>query len=513
MAGEITSGAQITADIDLSCDVCIVGSGAGGAVLAERLTAAGLDVVMLEEGPHVSRKDFTLLEKEAYPMLYQERGTRSSSDLGITILQGRSVGGSTTINWTTCYRTPDRILDHWQKHFGTELDAATLGPHWDSVEARLNISKWQLDPNPSNAVIARGCDALGWERKTITRNVNGCVNSGYCGLGCPVDGKQAMHITYIPDAVKQGLKLFADVRADRFEVEDGKVVAVHATVLERGYDARTTGRKVTIRPRVAVSSAGAINGPALLLRSGLDQGGRVGKRLFIHPVTGVIGFYEEPIDAWYGAPQSVASHQFIDRGPDDYGFFLEAAPQQPMLGASAARLIGSAFQDYLGQLGHMAAAIALHTDGLLEGDQGGTVTLRSDGRVNIDYPISERLKRGFKDSMHAMARIHLAAGALRAGTMHLDPVEISTEADLPKLDQAKYGAHEHTIFTAHQMGGCWMGADPDNSVVDLKLKFRGLDNLFVVDGSVLPTSLGVNPSQTIYGISHWASQHVIDAAS
>lgn len=513
MAGEITSGGQITADVDLSCDVCIVGSGAGGAVLAERLTAAGLSVVMLEEGPAVTRRDFTLQESDAYPMLYQERGTRSTSDLAITILQGRSLGGSTTVNWTTCYRTPDRILAHWREHFGLELDAATLTPHWEAVEERLHIAQWQLDPNPANAAIGRGCEALDWEYKTIRRNVHGCVNSGYCGLGCPVDGKQAMHLTYIPDAIAGGLKVFADVRAERFEVHEGKVVAVHGVVLQRGYDARTTGRKVTIRPKVAVSSAGAINGPALMLRSGLDQGGRVGRRLFLHPVSVMIGFYDEPIEAWYGAPQSIASHQFIDRGPDDLGFFIEAAPQQPMLGATAARLIGGPFQDYLRGLGSYGAGIALHTDGLLDGDVGGTVTLKSDGRVNIDYPFGERLKRGFRDSMKALARIHLAAGAQGVGSLHLEPVVIRSQADLAALDSAPYGAHEHTIFTAHQMGGLWMGADPDDSVVDPTLRFRGVDNLFVVDGSVLPTSLGVNPSQTIYGLARWGSRFVIDAAS
>lgn len=511
MPGEVHEGRTIGADIDRACDVCIVGSGAGGAVLAARLVALGLDVVMLEEGPKVTRKDFSLDEGEAFPMLYQERGTRGTSDLAITVLQGRSVGGSTTVNWTTCYRTPDRILAHWRSHWGVELDAEVLRPHFEAVEQRLNIAPWALPPNPANDVIARGCEALGWQHHGISRNVKGCVDSGYCGLGCPVDGKQAMHRTYLPDAVRGGLTLFADTRADRFEVVGGRVVAVHGTVLERGYDTRTTGRKVVVRPKVAVSSGGAINGPALLLRSGLDQGGRVGRRLMIHPVVVVVGEYDAPVEAWAGAPQSVASHEFIDRGPDAYGFFVEAAPQQPMLGAVAARLMGQPLHDYLGRLRHLGALIALCVDGLLPGDEGGRVRLRGDGRVAIDYPIDDRLKEGFKAANVAMARVHLAAGAREVGTMHLEPVRLRSEADLPAVEAAAYGAHEHAIFTAHQMGGCWMGADPERSVVDLSLRFRGVDNLFVVDGSVLPTALGVNPSETIYGLAHWAADAVAAA--
>lgn len=508
MAGEILDGAQITADVDRSCDVCIVGSGAGGAVLAQRLVAQGLDVVMLEEGPRVSRRDFTLQEGDAYPMLYQERGTRSTSDLGITILQGRSVGGSTTVNWTTCYRTPERILAHWREHHGLTLTTDQLLPHWESVEARLNITPWHLPPNPSNHKLAEGCAKLGWEHHVTRRNVNGCMNSGYCGLGCPVDGKQAMHVTYLPDAVAGGLHIYADTRVQRLEVQGNRVVAVHGEVVERGTDNHGTGRSVVIRPKVTVSSAGAINGPALMLRSGLDRGGLVGRRTFLHPVVAVVGFYDEPIHAWYGAPQSVASHHFIDRGPDAFGFFLEAAPQQPMLGATAAPLMGPDFQDYMQQLGNLGAIIALHTDGLLAGDEGGTVRLKADGRVELQYAISDRLQRGFRASMEAAARVHLAAGAREVGTLHLHPVRMASEADLPRLDAAAFGAHEHTIFTAHQMGGCGMGGNPETSVCDPEFRFRGVDNLFVVDGSILPTSLGVNPSETIYGLASYAAQFV-----
>ncbi|MEZ4319516.1 MAG: GMC family oxidoreductase [Myxococcota bacterium] len=506
----IVEGHQIEGDLTRSCDVCIIGSGAGGAVLAASLAARGLDVVVLEEGGYHQRSDFAKPdERWSYPALYQERGGRTTDDLSITILQGRAVGGTTVVNWTTCFRTPERILAHWRSEHGTTLDSATLAPHFEAVEARLNIHPWPVPPNGNNDVLRRGCEALGWEHDVLRRNVKGCASSGMCGLGCPVDAKQAMHLTYLVDAVGDGATVYADVRVDRLEVEAGRVKSVQAVVMQRGVD-RPTPTRVTITPKVVVSSCGAINGPALFLRSGLDGGGRVGRRTFIHPVVAVLAEYEERIQPFYGAPQSVSSHEFVDRGPDQYGFFLEAAPLQPMLAASAGWVFGETLDAQMQRLPHLSVVIALHVDGLLAGDEGGTVTLKGD-RPSVSYPVGPRLQAAMKDAHVAAARVHLAAGAKVAFTTHPSTVALRTVEDLALLEKATYGTHQHGIFTAHQMGGLSMGADPAHHPVDPGLRFRGVDNVFVVDGSVLPTALGVNPSETIYGLAHWAADGVAAA--
>lgn len=509
MSGFILAGADIPSDVAETCDVCIVGSGAGGAVLAAGLVEAGLDVVMLEAGGSFARADFDLHEQTAYPAMYQDRATRATADLAISILQGRTVGGSTTVNWTTCYRTPARILKHWERVHGIEeLSAETLRPHFEAVEARLNIARWPAQlANPNNAAILRGAEKLGWEAATTRRNVKGCANSGYCGMGCPVDGKQAMHVTYLPDAVAGGLRLYADCEARRVIVERGRVASVEASVLDRttGRDAE---RRVVVRPKVVALAGGAINTPALLLRSGLDAGGRVGRRTFLHPVVGMAGLYDSPINGFWGAPQSAASHQFIDRGDDRMGFFLEAAPVHPMLIALGTGGFGEAHAAFMEQLPYASATLALCVDGILPGDEGGTVSLRSDGRIRIDYPIGPALREGFEAAHKALAELTLAAGARQAVSMHAEPVHMDSVADLGRLDGARYGAHEHGIFTAHQMGGCGMGRE---GVVDTQHRFKGVDNLFVVDGSVLPTALGVNPSQTIYGLAHRARRYVASA--
>jgi choline dehydrogenase-like flavoprotein len=361
--------------------------------------------------------------------------------------------------------------------------------------------------NANNRAILRGARALGWEADTTRRNVKGCANSGYCGMGCPVDGKQAMHVTTIPDAVAGGLRLYADTEARRVVVEGGRAVRVEATVLDRR-NSREVGRRVVVKPKVLALSGGAINTPALLLRSGLDAGGKVGRRTFIHPVVGMAALFDEKIDGFYGAPQSAASHQFIERGDDKIGFFLEAAPVQPMLIALGTGGFGEAHAAFMEKLPYSAAMLALCVDGLLPGDDGGVVSLRSDGRIRVDYPIRPALQEGFRAAHRALAELALASGAKQAISMHADPVFMDSPADLGRLDAATYGAHEHGIFTAHQMGGCGMGAD---GVVDSEHRFRGVDNLFVVDGSVLPTALGVNPSQTIYGLAHRARAFVAGA--
>lgn len=513
-AGVITGAALHAAGqaVERDCDVCIIGSGAGGAVLAAGLAARGVDVVMLEEGGYFTRSDFKLEEAHAYPTLYQEQGGRATADLSISILQGRSVGGSTTVNWTTCFRTPGRILEIWRSRFGLgALTDDALAPHFEAVEQRLNIHRWPEElVNANNGVLLRGGRKLGWDVETTRRNVKGCANSGYCGMGCPVDGKQAMGVTYIEDALNNGMTLYADVRAERIVMAGDRATAVEATALHRETGCASPV-KLRIRPKVVVSSAGAINGPALLLRSGLDPNGLVGYRTYLHPVIGVMGIYDEEIRGFYGAPQSATSHRFIERGADKVGFFLEAAPVHPMLSATAFTGFGAQMQGFMRRLSHVSALLALHADGVLPGDHGGRVSLRRDGRVRVDYPIGPQLAEAFRASHEALGRVHLAAGALQALTLHGEPVSIRSDADLAALDQRAYGAHEHSIFTAHQMGGLPMGANKADSVVDPEHRVRGTRNLFVVDGSVLPTSLGVNPSLTIYGLAHRATAFVTAA--
>jgi len=217
---KVASLGAMTGSARIDCDVVIVGTGAGGGTAAEILTAAGLDVVLIEEGPLRSSRDFRLGERDAYRDLYQEGAGRTTSDGSMTILQGRSVGGSTTVNWTSSFRTPPQTLRHWADVHGVKgMSEAELAPWFARMEERLGIQPWQVDPNPNNHVLKQGCEKLGWSWSPIPRNVTGCWNLGYCGMGCPVNAKQSMLVTTIPAALAAGARLYARARAEKVLIE------------------------------------------------------------------------------------------------------------------------------------------------------------------------------------------------------------------------------------------------------------------------------------------------------
>jgi choline dehydrogenase-like flavoprotein len=415
------------------------------------------------------------------------------------------------VNWTTSYRTPDDVLAFWRERQGLSLTPEMLRPHFEEVEQRLGIQQVDLeDTNPNNRTIYDGCTKLGWQVDTTRRNVRGCLRTGYCGMGCPVDAKQTATLTYLPDAVAHGGEVYANCRVRRIEANAGTAVAAVAEMLEPGTQ-RANGRTLRVAPKVMVLSAGAINSPALLLRSGIDQG-PVGRKTWLHPVVAMGAFYDQRIEGFYGAPQSVASHHFARRR-DGAGFFIEAAPVHPMLASIAMPGFGAPLRTRMSLLAHVCATIALMIDGFGDGEEGGTVSLRGDGAPKLDYPFTPRVYECFRAGMKAMARLHLANGAREVVSFHAEPVHIARGTELQLLDSVPMAPNLFSAFSAHQMGGCPMGKDPSSSVVDQTLRHHALRNLFVVDGSVFPTGLGVNPMESIYGIASWASQHVKAALS
>jgi choline dehydrogenase-like flavoprotein len=331
-------------------------------------------------------------------------------------------------------------------------------------------------------------------------------------MGCPVDAKQSMLVTVLPDAVEKGLTLYANTSARVFEWNGRRITAVKAEVLDPKTN-KPTGIKVTVKPKVAVSSGGAINSPGLLMRSGLDADGLVGRRTWIHPVIPILALFDREVKAYQGAPQSAYSHHFIERGEGKMGFFLEVPPVHPMLGAIISTGTGAAVQELFSKLPNINAMLSLHVDGLLPEEEGATVRLRDSGytRYSITYKFLDAHWESFRAASKEMARIQFAAGARQVMSLHLDPVVMESEKDIEKLDRAPFGPVLQKVTTAHQMGGCAMGKDPRTSVVDPQLKFHDMDNLYVVDGSVLPTSLGVNPQETIFGIARWSAAHIAAA--
>ncbi len=511
----IYTGSDVTGDLSLSCDVCVVGSGAGGAHVAERLATAGKKVIVLEEGGYHTSDEFNLNEADMLPMLYQDRANRGTMDLSIVIAQGKAVGGTTVVNWTTSFRTPPHVLDYWAEHHGVEgITLEALNPHWDRVEARLNISEVPRENvNRNNQVLWRGAEKLGWEPYLLKRNVKGCAHLGYCGMGCAIDAKQSMLITLIPDAVRAGADLFANCWVERIEASGRKVSKVVGRVQDPS--GKPTGHTITVESKLVVLSGGGINNPALLLRSKLgNSSGRVGKRTFLHPAKGMSGFFEERIEGFYGSPQSVAVHKFAQR-EGKMGFFIEVAPTHPMFTGNFAPGLGKVLRDSMDRHAYRNIVGAILIDGFdpADFDEGGTVGIRENGRPKLDYKWTPRLVEALKEGCKRSAEIQFAAGAQEVHSFHFaEPVVLKSADEIKKLDDAPWGPNHQLVFSAHVMGGCAMGKDPQKSVVDSNLKHHEFDNLFVVDGSVFPTSLGVNPQLSIYGLSSWAAEHVKAAA-
>ena len=502
---KVTDAATLDRDLALDADVAIVGSGAGGGVTAEILAAAGLDVVLVEEGALRSSSDFHMLEAEAYPQLYQESAARKTLDKAITILQGRCVGGSTTVNWTSSFRTPAPTLAYWRERFGLEdLSPAALAPWFERMEERLAIREWTVPPNENNAALARGAAKLGIPTGAIRRNVSGCWNIGYCGMGCPTNAKQSMLVTTIPAALARGARLVCGARADRLMLRGGRATQLECSALDaRGV--RPAGPRVRVRARHYVLAAGAIGTPGLLLRSGAPDPHRtLGRRTFLHPTVVSAAVMPQRIAGYAGAPQTIYSDHFLERGPIDgpIGFKLEAPPLHPVLFGMTHPGFGVPHAEGMAQFARTQVLIALLRDGFHPESDGGNVGLRSDGSPVLAYPLTPLLWDGARRALAAMAEIQFAAGATSVLPVH---ERARPCASWGEARTAIAGLPLEPLLTrvvsAHVMGGCGMADSPVRGVVDSLGRHFHLENVSVHDGSVFPTSLGANPQLSIYALT------------
>lgn len=501
---KIRDASAIERNETLEADVVIVGSGAGGGTAAEILSAAGLQVLMIEEGALFTSSDFKALDEfNAYSRLYQEAAGRTTSDGAIPILQGRAVGGSTLVNWTTSIRTPHETLAFWAQQFGVRnASADEMAPWYARMEERLGVAPWAVEPNANNAVLRDGCEKLGLHWKTVPRNVRGCWNIGYCGLGCPTNAKQSMLVTTIPAALDHGMSLLHHARVDRLLFDKGRVSGLVAVALNA--DTRhTSGTRITVRARHYILSGGAINTPALLLRSQApDPHERVGQRSCIHPVNLSIAQFDRAIDGFHGAPQTIYSDHFLWPADGDIGYKLEVPPLQPMLASSVLGAFGKVLADDMARLPNMQVLIALLRDGFHDDSAGGRVRIDDSGQPVFDYDIHDRLWQGLRRAYLTMAEIQFAAGATRVRPGHLDATEYHSWAEArTAINALAMRKHRVGLVTAHLMGGCAMGEDERRCVVDSYGSHHQLENLSVFDGSIFPSSIGANPQLSIYGFT------------
>ena len=512
---KVLGGAHGARPEKMVCDVAIIGSGAGAGISAELLARAGLQVVIIEEGPLKSSSDFNQKEAEAYPALYQESAGRKTFDKGVTILQGRCVGGSTTVNWTSSFRTPLDTLSYWQQKFALpDYTNDALAPYFQQAETRLNMGPWLVAPNENNDLLRRGAARLGIPAAAIARNVKGCWNLGSCGMGCPTNAKQSMLVTTIPAALDLGATLLVETRAEQFELVNGRVQSVRCIAVKpNGAPVESGDNATTIVAKHFVLAAGAINSAALLLRSNApDPHGRLGRRTFLHPVVMSAAIMSQKVEAWAGAPQTIYTDHFLGTQPIDgpIGFKLEAPPLHPVIFASTVFGYGQEQAAMLAQFPHTHVLLALLRDGFHEEAAGGQVKLRGDGSAELDYPLTDFVMAGARRALLAMMEIQFAAGARQVLPMHESarPCNNWTEGR-----QAVAGLAMQPLLTkvvsAHVMGGCGLAGTQALGVTRPDGVHWQLDNLSIHDGSIFPTSIGANPQLSIYGIVNRLAQGLV----
>lgn len=503
----VIPGSDVDADIHRSADVVVIGTGAGGAVSAARLACAGFDVVLLESGGYHTRADFNEDEAALTERLYADGAMRSTDDLSVSLLQGETVGGSTTVNWMIMLRTPSYVLDEWaQDHGVTGMSPSAMGPVFERIEREVMARNVPDDAHSANnRLILDAARVLGWRAGTARINADRCIRCGFCGVGCRHNAKQSALLTYVPMALAAGATLYADTRATHIEVRERDAGAgtpprkrVHAVV--GGFRGGRAPRALTIDAPLVIVAGGAIETPALLQRSGLGGGG-VGDWLRLHPTTAVMGDYGYDILSSTGIPLSTMCDEFIRWDDTDYGFWIECPPMHPSFTAAAMPGFGADHAARMRRFRQLGVLIALTRDGAEVRQSNGRVQVDRAGRTSITYRLGHEDQRRVRASIEAAVRMHLAAGARRVETMHTEPVLIETERDVSRLASASLAPNRIALFSAHVNGTCRMGTDPARSGATPDGERHGVRGLYISDGSLLPTSLGVNPQETIMAVA------------
>lgn len=488
----VTSGAAITGEHRVRTDVCVIGTGAGGAIAAKELAEGGLGVVMLEEGDHHTVDSFTARPREMMGRLYRDAGqTATVGNAPILLPQGRAVGGTTLINSGTCFRTPAPVLASWERDFGIEVDADSMDPFFRRVEREINVAQIPADVAGRNArIVKRGADALGWSGDYLYRNARGCIGSGVCPSGCPTSAKQHTAITYVAKAWNAGATTFAGCRADRIVIESGRA---------RGVEAATSGGgRLRVEADTVIVSGGAIQTPLLLMRQGLvDRSGQLGRNLTVHPATAVLALMDEVVDMADGVPQSYYVDEFADQG-----IMLEGAAGPPEYVAALLPYSGERHRDLmvgyrrLAQFGLMVSEVS----------RGRVRSVAGQPLIRYDLlpPDVAALGRG----VELLAELFAAAGARRL-LLPLRRLPEIVPGDIDAIRGARLSAADFKLMAFHPLGTARAHADPARGVVDGDLAVHGIAGLHVADGSVVPTPLGVNPQETIMALATRLAYHLL----
>lgn len=484
-------------------DAVIVGSGAGGGVAAKTLSEAGWNVLVIEEGSYFTPSQFNDDEFLSHARLYRDAGFIVSEEQTISILQGRTLGGSTTVNWQTSLYPPKYVTDEWRKRFGwLETSEETMKPFVSAVRERLGVHDVPENLiNENNKVIQRGAKDLGLHPEVLPNSNRGCIGLGRCGLGCPINAKQSVFLTWIPDAINAGATVFANFRVER--IFDGKLKKILAKFTPDPYEKapQEVIETLEINAKVVIISAGAIEGPALLLRSNLGNDW-VGRNLKVHPTAAIFGKFDQEIKMFQGPPQSIVVKDGHNIDNSGYGYWLEAAPYRPTIFSSLVPFYGKTQFEVVRDFKNYNAGIVLVRDGA-DGETNGRVEWSWNKR-KVHFQLTPL------DGKHMLMGLKTLAQIIgKAGASHLvlpfprldKPFEIQKNEDFSWILQESIEPGHLTIGSAHPHGSIQSAGTPELGAIDPYFELYGHKNIFVLDASVFPTGLSVNPQITTMSVS------------
>jgi choline dehydrogenase-like flavoprotein len=475
---------------DVECEVVVIGTGAGGAVVGRELADRGFAVVFVEEGEHHRRDAFTGSSVNAHKRFY--RGAISLGNVMMPVLIGRLVGGSTAVNGATCFRTPPWVLDRWCETMRTDDFAPDrMKPYFERVEEIIEVApapRSQIGPVAD--VIARGCDALGWSHFAIRRNAPGCQSSGFCDFGCRTDARRSTNLSYVPPALERGAMLFTGARAERVLIENGRATGVEAIA--------KNGRVLRVRARAVILAGGAVPTPAFLLKQGIcNTSGEVGRNLTLHPSTGISAIFDDEIRGYRHIPQGYGCDHFLRDGE-----LITAAQADLNYTPILVPFTGRRLMEIVDAHDHFASFAVLIADesrGRVYRDVAGLPAIQ----YNVSRTDSRRIQRGL---------VHLAEMAVAAGAKKIFPALLGygsfEPGELDRFRRHTMSPSEMLLTSYHPLGTCKMGNDPRSSVVGLDHETHDVRGLFIVDGSTVQGPLGVNPQLTIMAVATRAADRI-----
>ncbi len=475
------------------CDVVIVGSGAGGSIVARELSAKGAKVIIVEEGQHHASRDIREnMPLDRFASMYRDGGATALLGVPPVIMPiGKGVGGTTLINSGTCYRTPEKILDVWYNKFGLDFaQKDEFSQYLDDAEDTFQVGPVPLDIMGNNGLkTLQGAQKLNWKSGPLVRNAPGCDGCCQCAIGCPHNAKLGVHLSVLPVACQNGTKIVTDLRVHHVITEGSKAVGIAAT--------RSDKSKIIIYADLVVISAGATESPGIIRRSDITVHPHLGRNLAIHPAVAVAGRFQEDIYPWRGVLQSASVEEFHD----SEGILVEATATPPGMGSMVLPGVGSKLLNQIADAKHLVSLGAMISDG-----PNGRVLGKN--RTFLTYKLSDRDGKRLIKGIEVCAKILFAAGAVEVLTGVSKKSVLRNESEIKELASLADYKELH-LAAFHPTGTVRAGSDEQICPVDKNGKLRGCENLFVIDASLLPSSPTVNPQISIMAVAKAVSERII----